>query len=187
MVKPRRSSRGKKDDPTGRAAEANAAKQDLLTGGNRQAACRQGLLGIVLPLGGPAAVGTEDGLVEGRIGGGVGVGLVLQEFEFEGLGEVVGPLFALIEGDEIVVVGEHQVESLGSALQELLAELITGRTRGTAHRGDSDPWGSGADFPYPNPALLSQLRGCTQARVAPCCAACEELGFPEGSRMRPTA
>jgi hypothetical protein len=162
VLRPRRSSRGEKDDPTGRAAEANAAKEDLLAARNGQGACRQGLLGVVLPLGRLPAVGTGDGLAPRGLGGGVGVDLVLQEFELEGLGEVIGPPLALIEGDQILVVGEHEVESLGSPLQELLTKLVAGRTGGTDHRGNSDPWGNGSDFPYPNPELPSQLRGCTR-------------------------
>jgi membrane-associated protease RseP (regulator of RpoE activity) len=118
----KRSSRGEKDDPTGRAAEAGPAQDDVLAGGDGERPIGQGFLRIVQSLGGSLAARAGDGLVGRRVGGPVGVGVVVEQLQGEGLAEVVGALLALVEGDEIVVVGEHEVEGLGGVLQELLAE-----------------------------------------------------------------
>lgn len=92
---------------------------------------------VALAAGWLLAVRAGDGLVKRRVGEWVTVGLLLEQFQLEGVAQVGGPLLALVEGDE-VVVGEHQVEGLAGALEELLTKLLLGRTRGATHGWISD-------------------------------------------------
>lgn len=124
MVSCRWSSRGEKNDPTGRAAEAGPAEDDLLAAGDGERPIRQGLLRVVEPSCGSVAAWAGNVLFDRRIGGRVGVDVVLQQLQGEGLGEVIGTLLALVEGDKIGIVGEHEVEGLCGLVEELLAELL---------------------------------------------------------------
>jgi hypothetical protein len=60
------------------------------------------------------------------VGGGVGVGVLLEEGNGELLAEIVGALLALGEGDEVVVGGlrEHEVESSAGLDQEAATQFI---------------------------------------------------------------
>lgn len=114
------------------------------------------MVGVVLPLGGSLAVWAGDELVGRRVGGRVGGGVALEQLQGERLAEVVGAAFALIEGDEILVVGKHEVEGLGGLLEELLAELLAGGTRRPAHRGISVPGvAGGRSLSYPDPGFAT--------------------------------
>lgn len=57
------------------------------------------------------------------VGGGVVVGVLLQQGEDELLSQVQGPLLALIEGDKVGGEGgvEHQIEGGGGLSQEAAA------------------------------------------------------------------
>lgn len=128
MVNCKRSSRGEKDDPTGRAAKAGPVQDNVLAAGDGERPVGQRVFGIVETPGGALAAWAGDVLLGGWVGGRVGVGVILQELQGEGLAEVVGMLLALVEGDEVVVVGEHEVEGLSSLEEELLTQLLTGGT-----------------------------------------------------------
>lgn len=96
------------------------------------------MVGPALAAGWLLAVGAEDGLVDRWVGERVTVGLLLEQFQLEGTAQVGGPLLALVEGDQVVVVGEHQVEGLAGSVEELLTQLLPGRTRGATHGWFSD-------------------------------------------------
>jgi hypothetical protein len=68
-----------------------------------------------------------------RVGGGVGVGVLLEQGAEERSAPFEGPLRALVEGDERVGVvgGEQEVEGRSRLAEELLAELFTGGAGGS--------------------------------------------------------
>lgn len=67
----------------------------------------------------------------GRSGLGIGVDVLLQEPGGQILSEFVGPLFALIEGDELVLERriEHQVKGGGGLLEPATTQFLTSGVR----------------------------------------------------------
>lgn len=132
----RRSSRGEKDGPTGRAAVAGATQEHLAVAGG-EPAYRQRLVRRGESPAGSLAMRARRRLIGARIGVGVSIGVLLEQGEAELLSEVVGALLALGEGDEVVVggLGEHEVEGGGGLGQEAAAQLVTVRSAGGSHGG----------------------------------------------------
>src|SRR5262249_44095344 len=125
LVNCRRSSRGEKDGPTGRAAVAGTSQADLAVG-DGEAACRQGLVRATEPSPRPLAVGTGGRRVGRGVSGGIGIGVLLEKGNGELLAQIMGMLLALGEGNEVIVgsLGEHQVEGRGCLGYKAAAQFL---------------------------------------------------------------
>jgi hypothetical protein len=86
--------------------------------------------------------GAQRGAFRLRVGGRIGIGVLLEQGHEEVLAQLQSPLLALVESDERLglVGGEHQVEGRRRLVEELLSELFAAGasgTRGVVHDGSS--------------------------------------------------
>ena len=134
----------------------------------------QGLVRRRDSLAGPLALGTGWSLRIGVTSQGIGVDVLLEEPNGQIAAEFAGALFALIEGDQLILIAsiEQEVESGGGVRKKALAEFLAGgvgRRLRIVHDGYSKgPIIDRQLLGYLIPTSRAQERDCTHGAVVTC-------------------